>query len=232
MLTSRCAWCERTPERDQLKLCSACKKTAYCSRDCQAKQWPKHRMVCKDSGFVKLLSSPIGYETMQHLQSASEKYFPINIWRTLNDTQRITSYRNATVSALHAAWKRCKPRPVKITFLGSGTGYTPVYIAKEAQANNIFVSINVIEQEESARRLVEKVLIANGVSSIITLSVCPQCTYTLSTFLTIFIRFTFLFMQITESLNKSTGVPISLSLRTSTAISWGEEWSALYLRRS
>ena len=176
MLTSRCAWCERTPERDQLKLCSACKKTAYCSRDCQAKQWPKHRMVCKDSGFVKLLSSPIGYETMQHLQSATEKYFPINIWRSINDTQRISAYRSAAVSALHAAWKCCKPKTVKIVFLGSGTGYTPAYVAKEAQANGISVSINVVEQEESSRRLVEKVLAANGVSSSITLSVCPQCT--------------------------------------------------------
>lgn len=175
MLTSRCAWCERTPERDQLKLCSACKKTAYCSRDCQAKHWPKHRMVCKDSGFVKLLSSPIGYETMQHLQSTTEKYFPFKIWRSINDTQRISSYRNATIAALHAAWKRNDHRTVKITFLGSGSGYLPVCIAKEAQANGISVSINVIEQEESSKQVVERVLSANGVSSSITLSVCQQC---------------------------------------------------------
>lgn len=175
MLTSRCAWCERTPERDQLKLCSACKKTAYCSRDCQAKQWPKHRMVCKDSGFVKLLSSPIGYETMQHLQRTTEKYFPIKIWRALNDSQRMASYRNATLSALYSIWDRCKTRPVKITFLGSGNGYLPAYIAKEAQANGVNVSINVIEQEESSRQLVEKVLQANDLSSSVTLNFCPQC---------------------------------------------------------
>lgn len=175
MLTSRCAWCEKTPERDQLKLCSACKKTAYCSRDCQAKQWPKHRMVCKDSGFVKLLSSPIGYEAMQLLQATTESYVPMNIWRSANDYQRISAYRSATLAALQAAWERCKPKPVRIAFLGSGTGCTPVLVIKEAQAKGIQVVVSVIEQDELPKRIVTSVLASNNVTSTATSTICPQC---------------------------------------------------------
>jgi len=34
-------------EFDKIKTCSVCKSSTYCSRDCQKKNWPKHKKVCK-----------------------------------------------------------------------------------------------------------------------------------------------------------------------------------------
>jgi prefoldin subunit 4 len=41
---SSCSNCGKKEEK--LKLCSACKKTSYCSVDCQKAHWPKHKADC------------------------------------------------------------------------------------------------------------------------------------------------------------------------------------------
>jgi len=38
----RCKMCEKL----DVKVCTGCEKVWYCSRDCQAKDWPKHRELC------------------------------------------------------------------------------------------------------------------------------------------------------------------------------------------
>ncbi|KAK7039530.1 hypothetical protein R3P38DRAFT_3310802 [Favolaschia claudopus] len=43
-----CATCYK-PETKKVKYsrCGACKKPAYCSKECQAKDWPNHKRTCK-----------------------------------------------------------------------------------------------------------------------------------------------------------------------------------------
>eukprot|EP00475_Leptophrys_vorax_P021833 TRINITY_DN2966_c0_g1_i1.p1 TRINITY_DN2966_c0_g1~~TRINITY_DN2966_c0_g1_i1.p1 ORF type:complete len:193 (-),score=63.83 TRINITY_DN2966_c0_g1_i1:181-759(-) len=42
---STCSACGKS--EGQMKLCSACKKAAYCSQQCQKNDWPKHKQSCK-----------------------------------------------------------------------------------------------------------------------------------------------------------------------------------------
>ncbi|CDO71065.1 hypothetical protein BN946_scf184844.g69 [Trametes cinnabarina] len=49
-LGGSCACCERdeTAKDDaSLKKCSKCKLTRYCGAECQKKDWPRHKVVCK-----------------------------------------------------------------------------------------------------------------------------------------------------------------------------------------
>ena len=45
---SKCANCGKNEsEAGHLKTCIACKMVKYCSRECQAAQWPLHKKQCK-----------------------------------------------------------------------------------------------------------------------------------------------------------------------------------------
>jgi hypothetical protein len=46
----RCGYCAKADviDGDTLKKCSTCKAVRYCSRECQAVDWPNHKKVCKD----------------------------------------------------------------------------------------------------------------------------------------------------------------------------------------
>lgn len=41
----KCSARETRP--DQFKLCAACKKVAYCGRECQVADWAAHKAACK-----------------------------------------------------------------------------------------------------------------------------------------------------------------------------------------
>jgi hypothetical protein len=49
-LARRCAGCRRMQaKREETKkflLCSACRQAYYCSRACQARDWPAHKTQC------------------------------------------------------------------------------------------------------------------------------------------------------------------------------------------
>jgi len=45
----RCSMCGLAPKGDNTALfrCSKCKSAQYCGKNCQAKHWPEHKLVCK-----------------------------------------------------------------------------------------------------------------------------------------------------------------------------------------
>lgn len=49
LLYKRCMCCEKKPSDDidvVLFRCSRCKRVAYCSKQCQAKDWKVHKQFC------------------------------------------------------------------------------------------------------------------------------------------------------------------------------------------
>lgn len=49
VVLSRCEWCkEKTgPNREESVFCARCRKTRYCGRDHQKKDWPSHKQTCR-----------------------------------------------------------------------------------------------------------------------------------------------------------------------------------------
>ena len=47
MLRKICQNCHRLDHDTKFKMCDRCRGPRYCSPDCQKKDWPKHRLVCK-----------------------------------------------------------------------------------------------------------------------------------------------------------------------------------------
>jgi len=43
--TSACTYCGK--QGVKLQLCSACKRSRYCSKECQKAAWPEHKTVCR-----------------------------------------------------------------------------------------------------------------------------------------------------------------------------------------
>ncbi|KAE8446410.1 hypothetical protein EG329_012015 [Mollisiaceae sp. DMI_Dod_QoI] len=50
---SKCAVCNKI-ETDSIKLqlCARCKKSKYCSKECQAEDWPSHKTSCKADNYI------------------------------------------------------------------------------------------------------------------------------------------------------------------------------------
>lgn len=44
----QCSFCGLEEDKQKLKLCSKCLATKYCSKECQQKEWPKHKLACKN----------------------------------------------------------------------------------------------------------------------------------------------------------------------------------------
>ena len=44
-----CANCDAMASNTHLRKCAACKRVAYCSKECQKKHWPVHKTVCKSA---------------------------------------------------------------------------------------------------------------------------------------------------------------------------------------
>lgn len=45
--TNKCAYCQEEKPRKQISVCSGCRATDYCSRECQVADYPKHKVFCK-----------------------------------------------------------------------------------------------------------------------------------------------------------------------------------------
>merc|ERR1719468_698022 len=44
-----CCYCACSAQESCLTLCGGCKQVRYCSRDCQKKDWPQHKIWCQKS---------------------------------------------------------------------------------------------------------------------------------------------------------------------------------------
>jgi hypothetical protein len=55
VLKRTCKSCDKVEDKKGLfKVCSACKRTYYCSRECQVANWNKHKEVCGNNGHTKI----------------------------------------------------------------------------------------------------------------------------------------------------------------------------------
>lgn len=45
--TGICSYCRETKDRSALHFCASCNVCSYCSRQCQASDWPDHKASCK-----------------------------------------------------------------------------------------------------------------------------------------------------------------------------------------
>ena len=70
----RCSSCNT--KVGTLKFCAKCRRIQYCSRDCQRKAWPTHKLVCKEPpafhGLLEELERRFGAEYKEH-EKAREK---------------------------------------------------------------------------------------------------------------------------------------------------------------
>ncbi|KAJ7783495.1 hypothetical protein DFH07DRAFT_727660 [Mycena maculata] len=48
----QCAKCSTQDDGDQFKRCSRCKKTVYCSVECQRADWKSHKPLCTPVGTI------------------------------------------------------------------------------------------------------------------------------------------------------------------------------------
>ncbi|KAI9004946.1 hypothetical protein DFJ74DRAFT_692109 [Hyaloraphidium curvatum] len=42
-----CTYCERSSPKAEMRRCSRCRAAHYCGRECQRKDWPKHKAACE-----------------------------------------------------------------------------------------------------------------------------------------------------------------------------------------
>jgi len=46
--TAGCNGCKEFTVGSSLRVCSACGIVSYCSKECQVKDWPQHKLLCKE----------------------------------------------------------------------------------------------------------------------------------------------------------------------------------------
>ena len=61
--SKQCWNCFKSPE--ELKTCQGCKKSKYCDRACQQKEWPKHKLLHKEMEFTKEILAAAADEDQQ-----------------------------------------------------------------------------------------------------------------------------------------------------------------------
>ncbi|KJA26602.1 hypothetical protein HYPSUDRAFT_36315 [Hypholoma sublateritium FD-334 SS-4] len=61
-----CSFCSKS-QMDKL-VCSKCKVAAYCSKECQKKEWPSHKLVCQDSKAAAKLKLVTALTTNLHIE--------------------------------------------------------------------------------------------------------------------------------------------------------------------
>lgn len=70
-----CFFCQKIEsENETLKKCSSCKEALYCSRNCQTKDWKKHKIICKRFKVSKEV------DIFNKVKKESKKSFDFNIW--------------------------------------------------------------------------------------------------------------------------------------------------------
>ena len=87
-----CGNCGREERHFEIRRCTGCEKVAYCSKSCQAKDWPLHRLSC-DRVFDK------AKEKREIAKATAIARFDAAIFKSFaNAEESLTSDRNALVS--------------------------------------------------------------------------------------------------------------------------------------
>jgi endogenous inhibitor of DNA gyrase (YacG/DUF329 family) len=86
MASANCAVCDKPAPNK----CGGCKTYSYCSKECQASDWPKHKATCKDTSLKQVLERATAIIHQASLQ------FRENTWDTPID--RIEDNADALVT--------------------------------------------------------------------------------------------------------------------------------------
>ncbi|MFA6119289.1 MAG: methyltransferase domain-containing protein [Parachlamydiales bacterium] len=93
---SECCYChKKETSQDKLSKCAKCLFTTYCSKECQARDWPKHKKVCKIDELLK---------TYKRLNIK-----PVNEWKDIqywDDFGKRNSESDAVSDLFHELVKR------------------------------------------------------------------------------------------------------------------------------
>ena len=87
-----CSHCGREEKNFEIRRCLGCEKAAYCSKACQSKDWPEHKLDC-DEVLEKLRKKK------EAEKAAAAKRFDAAVFKAFpNAEEALTSGRNALVS--------------------------------------------------------------------------------------------------------------------------------------
>ncbi|KAI0062879.1 hypothetical protein BV25DRAFT_1824917 [Artomyces pyxidatus] len=74
-----CSYCSKNVGRDNLRKCSRCKLTRYCSKDCQISAWRLHKSSCNAT--ARMLANLASHPVQSSLNDDLTKW--LNIWKPL-----------------------------------------------------------------------------------------------------------------------------------------------------
>lgn len=74
-----CAYCGKIDEK--VKICGGCRSSLYCSRECQTKDWPRHKEICKK---IKLCTTDSDKDVLKAVRGGQKQDF-IDLEVTHND---------------------------------------------------------------------------------------------------------------------------------------------------
>ncbi len=96
-----CQYCGHTKKLQQ---CSACKKTTYCSADCQKTDWPQHKPICKNTAEYEVTQLNLAVE--RSLKTHGQNTVPVT-----RDTKKVKAF----IEALG-----CLPRNARLMYVDPG----------------------------------------------------------------------------------------------------------------
>ena len=97
-----CGFCGREEEQLSLRRCTGCKKSAYCSKDCQTKDWNNHKRRCKV--VLDSKKKPRDDNSKKKTNKATFKRFGVTETIPTSSSQDVASFKSPTPETRGAIW--------------------------------------------------------------------------------------------------------------------------------